>query len=121
MAIPQAFLEELQARIDIVDVVSSYVSLNRRGNRYWGLCPFHSEKTPSFSVLPERQMVYCFGCHKGGGAVNFIMEQESVGFVDAVEILARQAGFRSVASGDGADAGGLRPALPGALRHLPGA
>ena len=101
MAIPQAFLEELQARIDIVDVVSSYVSLNRRGNRYWGLCPFHSEKTPSFSVLPERQMFYCFGCHKGGGAVNFIMEQESVGFVDAVEILARQAGLEVPDSHEG--------------------
>lgn len=101
MAIPQAFLEELQLKTDIVDVVSSYVTLNKRGNRYWGLCPFHSEKTPSFSVLPERQMYYCFGCHKGGGVVNFVMEQESVGFVDAVEILARRAGLEVPDSHEG--------------------
>ena len=101
MAIPQAFLEELQLKTDIVDVVSSYVTLNKRGNRYWGLCPFHSEKTPSFSVLPERQMYYCFGCHKGGGVVNFVMEQESVGFVDAVEILARRAGLEVPDSQEG--------------------
>lgn len=93
MAIPQSFLEELQARTDIVDLVSSYVVLTKKGNRYWGLCPFHSEKTPSFSVVPDKQMCYCFGCHKGGGAVNFIMEMESVGFVDAVAILAQRAGM----------------------------
>ena len=103
MAIPQAFLEELQARTDIVDVVSGYVALTKRGNRYWGLCPFHSEKTPSFSVLPERQMCYCFGCHKGGGAVNFIMEMESVGFVDAVAILAQRAGLDMPETRDGPD------------------
>ena len=56
MAIPQSFLEELQARTDIVDLVSSYVVLTKKGNRYWGLCPFHSEKTPSFSVVPDKQM-----------------------------------------------------------------
>ena len=86
MAIPQTFLDDLQARTDIVDVVSSYVTLTKKGNRYWGLCPFHSEKTPSFSVSPDKQMCYCFGCHKGGGAINFIMEMEDVGFVDAVSI-----------------------------------
>lgn len=73
--------------------MSSYVTLTKKGNRYWGLCPFHSEKTPSFSVVPDKQMCYCFGCHKGGGAVNFIMEMESVGFVDAVAILAQRAGL----------------------------
>ncbi|MBQ3090224.1 MAG: DNA primase [Oscillospiraceae bacterium] len=93
MAIPDSFLEELNARTDIVDLVSGYVSLTKKGNRYWGLCPFHSEKTPSFSVAPDRQMCYCFGCHKGGGPVNFIMELEGVGFVDAVSILAQRAGM----------------------------
>ncbi|MCD7761101.1 MAG: CHC2 zinc finger domain-containing protein, partial [Clostridiales bacterium] len=59
MAIPESFLEELNARTDIVDLISGYVTLTKKGNRYWGLCPFHSEKTPSFSVSPERQMYYC--------------------------------------------------------------
>lgn len=103
MAIPQSFLEELQARTDIVDLVSSYVTLTKKGNRYWGLCPFHSEKTPSFSVVPDKQMCYCFGCHKGGGAVNFIMEMESVGFVDAVAILAQRAGLEVPNASEGRD------------------
>lgn len=103
MAIPQAFLDDLQARTDIVDVVSSYVSLNKKGNRYWGLCPFHSEKTPSFSVSPDKQMCYCFGCHKGGGAINFIMEMEDVGFVDAVTILAQRAGMEVPNTNESAD------------------
>ena len=103
MAIPQSFLEELQARTDIVDLVSSYVVLTKKGNRYWGLCPFHSEKTPSFSVVPDKQMCYCFGCHKGGGAVNFIMEMESVGFVDAVAILAQRAGMEVPDAREGQD------------------
>lgn len=103
MAIPQSFLEELQARTDIVDLVSSYVTLTKKGNRYWGLCPFHSEKTPSFSVVPEKQMCYCFGCHKGGGAVNFIMEVEGVGFVDAVAILAQRAGLEVPNAREGQD------------------
>lgn len=103
MAIPQAFLDDLQARTDIVDVVSSYVTLSKKGNRYWGLCPFHSEKTPSFSVSPDKQMCYCFGCHKGGGAINFIMEMEDVGFVDAVTILAQRAGMEVPNSNENAD------------------
>ena len=94
MAIPDSFLEELNARTDIVDLVSGYVALTKKGNRYWGLCPFHSEKTPSFSVNPERQMYYCFGCHKGGGAVQFTMELEGVSFPDAVGILAQRAGLQ---------------------------
>lgn len=94
MAIPESFLEEVNARTDIVDLISAYVPLQKKGNRYWGCCPFHSEKTPSFSVSPERDMYYCFGCHKGGSAISFIMEQESVGFVDAVTILAQRAGLQ---------------------------
>ncbi len=103
MAIPESFLEELNARTDIVDLISGYVTLTKKGNRYWGLCPFHSEKTPSFSVSPDRQMYYCFGCHKGGGAVQFTMEMEGVGFPDAVGILAQRVGMtvpESRGSGD---------------------
>ena len=94
MPIPEQFLEELNARTDIVDIVSNYVTLTKKGNRYWGLCPFHSEKTPSFSVSPDRQMYYCFGCHKGGGAVQFTMELEGVSFPDAVGILAQRVGLQ---------------------------
>ncbi|MEI3104380.1 MAG: CHC2 zinc finger domain-containing protein [Parabacteroides merdae] len=102
MAIPQTFLDDLQARTDIVDVVSSYVTLTKKGNRYWGLCPSHSEKTPSFSVSPDKQMCYCFGC-QGGGAINFIMEMEDVGFVDAVSILAQRAGMEVPNTNENAD------------------
>ncbi|MCD8127643.1 MAG: DNA primase, partial [Clostridiales bacterium] len=93
MAIPEAFLEELNERVDLVDVASGYTTLQKKGNRYWGCCPFHSEKTPSFSITPEKQMYYCFGCHKGGHLINFVMEAEGVGFVDAVGILAQRAGM----------------------------
>ncbi len=93
MAIPEAFLEELNERVDLVDVASDYTTLQKKGNRYWGCCPFHSEKTPSFSITPEKQVYYCFGCHKGGHLVNFVMEAEGVGFVDAVGILAQRAGM----------------------------
>lgn len=103
VAIPQSFLEELQERTDIVDLVSNYVTLTKKGNRYWGLCPFHSEKTPSFSVVPEKQMCYCFGCHKGGGAVNFVMELERVSFPDAVTILAQRAGMEVPDAREGQD------------------
>ncbi len=94
MPISEAFLEELSARSDIVDVVSGYVQLTKRsGANLFGLCPFHSEKTPSFSVNSERQIYHCFGCGKGGGVINFIMEMENLSFRDAVEFLARRAGM----------------------------
>ena len=94
MAIPEQFLDELVSRTDIVDLVSGYVRLNKKGNNYWGLCPFHSERTPSFSVSPDKQIYYCFGCHKGGGAVNFMMEIENLSFVEAVRQLAQRAGMQ---------------------------
>ena len=84
MRFSEAFLDELAARNDIVDVVSSYVELKRKGANYFGLCPFHSEKTPSFSVAPDKQMYHCFGCKKGGGVFNFIMEIENLTFPEAV-------------------------------------
>ncbi|MGI6028261.1 MAG: DNA primase [Candidatus Heteroscillospira sp.] len=94
MAIPESFLQELVERNDIADVVSGYVKLSKRsGANLFGLCPFHSEKTPSFSVSPEKQIYHCFGCGKGGGVINFIMEIEGLSFPEAVEFLARRVGL----------------------------
>ena len=93
MAIPERFLDELNSRLNIVDVVSSYVPLNKKGTNHWGLCPFHHEKTPSFSVHEDKQIFHCFGCGKGGGAVRFVMEVENLSFPDAVRKLAAQAGL----------------------------
>lgn len=93
MAIPEQFIDELLARSDIVDVVGGYVTLNKKGANYWGRCPFHNEKTPSFSVSQEKQIYKCFGCGKGGGAISFIMEEENLSFVDAVKLLAQRAGM----------------------------
>ena len=94
MAIPEAFLQELVERNDIVDVVGSYVRLTKRsGSNQFGLCPFHSEKTPSFSVSPDKQIYHCFGCGKGGGVINFIMEIEGLTFPEAVEFLAKRVGM----------------------------
>lgn len=93
MAFPQSFLDELIARNDIVDVVGSYVQLTRKGSNLFGLCPFHSEKTGSFSVAPDKQIYYCFGCKKGGGVINFIMDEENLTYPDAVRFLAKRAGM----------------------------
>ena len=87
----QRFLDELIARSDIVDVVSGYVALQRKGGNLFGLCPFHNEKTPSFSVSPDKQIYHCFGCKKGGGVINFIMEIENLPFPEAVRFLAKRA------------------------------
>lgn len=91
MPFPQSFLDELIARNDIVDVVGSYVSLTPKGGSFWGCCPFHNEKTPSFHVLPDRQFYHCFGCKKGGGVINFIMDIENLSYPDAVRFLAKRA------------------------------
>ena len=93
MAFEQAFLDEVVERNPIEDVVGQYVSLTRKGGNLFGLCPFHSEKTASFSVKPEKGIYYCFGCHKGGGVINFIMEVESLSYPDAVRHLAKRAGL----------------------------
>ena len=85
---------EVKARLDIVAVVGEYVSLKRQGRNYVGLCPFHQEKTPSFTVSPERQMFYCFGCGAGGDVFSFIMRLEQVGFGEALRRLAERAGVR---------------------------
>ena len=93
MAFPPAFLDELIIRNPIEDVVGQYVSLKRSGSNMFGLCPFHGEKTASFSVSPDKGIYYCFGCHKGGGAVNFMMEIEGLSYPDAVRALAKRAGM----------------------------
>lgn len=91
MAFPENFINELVERNDIVEVVSGYVRLSKKsGSNMFGLCPFHSEKTPSFSVSPDKQIYHCFGCGKGGGVINFIMEVESLSFPEAVEFLAKR-------------------------------
>ena len=93
MAIPDAFLDELVERSDIVDVVSQYVQLTKKGGNLFGLCPFHNEKTPSFSVSPDKQIYHCFGCGKGGGVISFIMSIENLSFPDAVRFLAEKNGM----------------------------
>ena len=91
MAVPSEFIDELVARSDIVDVVSNYVRLTQKGGSYWGLCPFHGEKTASFHVVPDRQLYHCFGCGKGGGVISFVMEMENLPYLDALRLLAKRA------------------------------
>ena len=93
MPFPPAFLDELAARNPIEEVVGQYVNLKRSGSNLFGLCPFHGEKTPSFSVAPDKGIYYCFGCHKGGGVINFEMEIEGLSYPDAVRALAQRAGM----------------------------
>ncbi|MGH0053734.1 MAG: DNA primase, partial [Sphaerochaetaceae bacterium] len=88
--ISESVLEQIKERIPISEVVSDYVTLSARGGRLWGLCPFHQEKTPSFSVVDEQGFYYCFSCKKGGSMFDFIMEMEKVSFIEAVRILARR-------------------------------
>ena len=93
MAFPPSFIDELVARNPIDEVVGQYVTLKRSGANMFGLCPFHGEKTASFSVAPDKGIYYCFGCHKGGGVVNFMMELEGLSYPDAVRSLAKRAGM----------------------------
>ena len=84
---------------DIVSLAEGYTRLERRGTNWWGCCPFHNEKTPSFTVVPDKRMFYCFGCHKGGSTIKFLMEIENIGFIEAVERLAKKAGIEVVYEG----------------------
>ena len=93
MAFPQSFMDELTARSDIVDVVGSYVQLTRKGSNLFGLCPFHSEKSPSFYVYPDTQSFYCFGCGAGGDAITFAKKINSIDYPEAVKMLAARAGM----------------------------
>jgi len=92
--IPDAFIDELLSRIDLVELIGRYVPLKRSGANWMGLCPFHREKTPSFSVSSTKQLYYCFGCGKGGSAIRFLMDYEGLSFREAVERLASMAGMR---------------------------
>lgn len=87
----EEIIEEVKAANDIVDVVSNYVQLKRNGSNYFGLCPFHREKTPSFSVAGEKQIYHCFGCGKGGNVIRFVMDVENISFVEAIQMLAERA------------------------------
>ena len=86
-------IEEVRSRNDIVDVISGYVRLTKKGSTYFGLCPFHNEKTGSFSVSPNKQMYYCFGCGAGGNVFTFLMQYENFSFPEAMEALAERAGI----------------------------
>lgn len=92
MFYPEEIVEEVRTKTDIVDIVSGYVKLQKKGSSYFGLCPFHNEKSPSFSVSPSKQMYYCFGCGAGGNAITFLMEYESYSFKEALQVLADRAG-----------------------------
>jgi DNA primase len=85
-------ISELQSRLDAVAVAGDYVKLEKKSGRWWGRCPFHSEKTPSFTVDPDRKTYYCFGCHEGGGIINLVMEMDKLSFPEAVELLAKRFG-----------------------------
>lgn len=93
MAIPQGFVQELLSRTDLVEVIGRYVKLKKTGASFTGLCPFHAEKSPSFNVSPSKQLFHCFGCGKSGSAIGFLMDHTGLGYVEAVEDLARQAGL----------------------------
>ncbi len=89
-------IDEVSSRADIVQIIGEYVPLTQKGSSWWGCCPFHNEKTPSFSVDPDRKLFYCFGCHKGGNVIKFIQEMEKLDFPEAVEQLAKKAGVKLI-------------------------
>ena len=97
--IPESFKQDLLVRVDIVDVVSRYVQLKKAGANHLGLCPFHNEKTPSFTVSAAKQFYHCFGCGAHGNAIGFLMSHSGMGYVDAVKDLAASAGVRGCHSG----------------------
>ncbi|MDR2877342.1 MAG: DNA primase, partial [Chromatiales bacterium] len=98
--IPQAFIDELTARVDIVDVIDGYVSLRKAGREYVARCPFHEERSPSFTVSPEKQFYHCFGCGAHGTAIGFLMEYARLDFVEAVRELAGRVGMVVPQTGD---------------------
>jgi DNA primase len=101
MRIPDHILAQITDRLDMQALVSEYVQLEKKGGRLWGLCPFHTEKTPSFTVDPVKSVFYCFGCHKGGSLFTFVMEMEKLSFVEVVKLLAEKAGVQiEVEDGD---------------------
>ena len=99
MPLPEEFLQELKARSDLVEIASAYVTLKRSGRNWVGLCPFHSEKTPSFNIYPENGSFYCFGCHVGGDVITFIRRIENLDYMEAVRFLAQRAGMQMPETG----------------------
>ena len=93
MYIPDDLVEEIRSRNDIVDIVSSRIKLQKKGSSYFGLCPFHNEKSPSFSVSPNKQMFYCFGCGEGGNVFSFLMKYDNLTFSEALKELADRSGI----------------------------
>jgi DNA primase len=91
--IPEHIIDRVRDSVDIVDVISRYVNLKKSGRNFKGLCPFHTEKTPSFTVSPDKQIFHCFGCHVGGNVFNFLMQYEKISFTEAVRKLAEEAGI----------------------------
>ena len=87
-------LDEIRSRNDIVSTISQYMTLKRKGRNYFGLCPFHNEKSPSFSVSPDKQIFHCFGCGVGGDVINFVKKIENIGFLDSVRLLAEKSGIQ---------------------------
>ncbi|MEG1049529.1 MAG: CHC2 zinc finger domain-containing protein, partial [Oscillospiraceae bacterium] len=102
MAIPKEYIQELVQRNDVIDVVSAHVQLKRNGRIYKGLCPFHSERTPSFTVYPETQSYYCFGCGAGGDVITFIKDIDGLTYIEAIKQLAQQSGMSLPDEDDGA-------------------
>jgi DNA primase len=110
LRIAEASIQELNGKIDAVAVAGDYLKLEKRSGRFWGCCPFHHEKTPSFTVDPDRKLYYCFGCHKGGTIIDFVMEMDKLTFPEAVELLARKSGVTLIYEGSssGGDSGADR-------------
>jgi DNA primase len=108
--IPQEFLDQLLGRVDLVEIVNSRVPLRRAGHEFMACCPFHAEKTPSFSVSPRKQFYHCFGCGAHGNAIGFLMAYERLEFPDAVEELARQTGLE-LPKTEGGDGVSIKPLL----------
>ena len=114
MRYPEEVVEEVRMKNDIVDVISGYVKLQKKGSNYFGLCPFHNEKSPSFSVSPSKQMYYCFGCGAGGNVITFVMKYENYSFMEALQMLADRAGValpKQEYSKEAKEAADLRTAL----------
>ncbi|MDR3247141.1 MAG: DNA primase, partial [Treponema sp.] len=104
--IAKSTIQEVNDKLDALAVVEDYIRLEKKGGRYWGRCPFHSagqERTPSFTVDPDRKMYYCFGCHQGGSVINFIMEMDKLSFPEAVETLARRFGVEIIREDGGVE------------------
>ena len=101
--IPQETVQKILDTAQIEEVVADFVSMRKRGAEWWGCCPFHNEKTPSFHVVPAKGIYYCFGCHKGGSAVGFVMEHEHMSYPDALRYLAKKYNIEIVEEAESAE------------------